>query len=60
MINPFTICGNDKDRADHIKSEQQREIFAAANPVIFNEECPRGRKSPIAETQKRTFNPGKE
>ena len=56
MINSFTICGNGKDRARHIKSEQQRDIFAAAKPVILDEECPRRHKSPMAETKKRTYN----
>jgi hypothetical protein len=40
MTIAFTICGNMRDRARHIKSEQQREFFAAAKPVILDEECP--------------------
>ena len=37
MINSFTICWNGKDRARHIKSEQQRDIFASAKPVILDD-----------------------
>jgi hypothetical protein len=55
-MNSFTICGNGKDRAGHRKSEQHRDIFAAAKPGILDEECPRRSKSPMVETKKRTYN----
>jgi hypothetical protein len=60
MMNSFTVCGNGKDRARNVKNEQQRDIFALGKPVIPDEECPRQRKSPTAETKKRTYNLQKE
>jgi hypothetical protein len=34
MISGFTISGNGKDRARHIKNEQQGDIFAAGNRTV--------------------------